>query len=354
MRIAFVGPPLSGKSTLFRAVTGQAAPSHPGLGEHLAVVKVPDQRLHWLYDHYKPKRMVEATIECLDVPGFSHETAQQQAEFRKSLPHLRQADALVAVVRAFDSATVPPYRDRVDARADLEELVAELIFCDLEAVMNRIEKIEKALTKPTKTHELEKRELALMKRCQEALENEKPVSSIIETDEERKALSGYQFLTELPLIAVINVNEDQAAKPAPFEWSQAKATIALCAETEAEIAELPPEDRKAFLEDMGVSESAKDRLIKVCYDAVGLISFLTVGEDEVRAWSIKKGSDAVEAAGKIHTDIARGFIRAETVAYNDLHAAGDMKAAKAAGKVRLEGKTYIVQDGDVINFRFNV
>ncbi|HPD29492.1 MAG TPA: DUF933 domain-containing protein [Phycisphaerae bacterium] len=354
MRIAFVGPPLSGKSTLFRAVTGQAAPSHPGLGEHLAVVKVPDPRLHWLYNHYKPKRMVEATIDCLDVPGFSHETAQQQAEFRKSLPHLRQADALVAVVRAFDSPMVPPYRDRVDARADLEELVAELIFCDLEAVMNRIEKIEKALTKPTKTHEPEKRELALMKRCQEALENEKPISSIIETDEERKTLSGYQFLTELPLIAVINVNEDQAAKPAPFEWPQAKATIALCAETEAEIAELPPEDRKAFLEDLGVSESAKDRLIKTCYEAVGLISFLTVGDDEVRAWSIKRGSDAVEAAGKIHTDIARGFIRAETVAYNDLHAAGDMKAAKAAGKVRLEGKTYIVQDGDVINFRFNV
>jgi GTP-binding protein YchF len=354
MRIAFVGPPLSGKSTLFRAVTGQAASSHPGMGEHMAVVKVPDQRLHWLFNLYKPKKLVEATIDCLDVPGFSHETAQQQAEFRKSLPHIRQADALVAVVRAFESSTVPPYRDRVDARADLDELVAELIFCDLEAVMNRIEKIEKALTKPTKSHEQEKRELALMKRCQEALENEKPISSIVETDEERKTLSGYQFLTELPLIAVTNVNEDQAAKPAPFEWPQAKATIALCAETEAEIAELPPEDRKAFLEDLGVSEPAKDRLIRVCYDAVGLVSFLTVGDDEVRAWSIKKGSDAVEAASKIHTDIARGFIRAETVAYNDLYAAGDMKGAKAAGKVRLEGKTYIVQDGDVINFRFNV
>lgn len=354
MKIAFVGPPLSGKSTLFRAVTGQAASSHPGMGEHLAVVKVPDQRLHWLYGLYKPKKLTEATIDCLDVPGFSHETSQQQAEFRKSLPSVRQADALVAVVRAFGSDTIPPYRDRVDAKADLEELWSELVFCDLDAVVARIERLEKALTKPTKTHEQEKRQLALLQRCQATLENEKPISSVIENDEERKLLSSYQFLTELPLIVVINVNESDAAKPAPFEWPMAKATIALCAETEAQIAELPPDDRKAFLEDLGVSEPAKDRLVRVCYDAVGLVSFLTVGEDEVRAWSIKKGSDAVEAAGKIHTDIARGFIRAETVAYNDLRTAGDMKGAKAAGKVRLEGKAYIVQDGDVINFRFNV
>ncbi len=354
MKITFVGPLCSGKSTLFRAITGQPAPTHPVVGEHLAVVKVPDQRLHWLFDLYKPKKLVEATIDCLDVPGFSHETAQQQAEFRKSLPSIRQADALVAVVRAFDNPSVPAYRDRVDARADLDELVAELLFCDLEAVTTRIERIEKALTKPTKTHEQEKRELALMNRCQQALENERPISSVIESDDERKALSSYQFLTELPLIVVINVNEDQAAKPPPFEWPQAKGTIALCAETEAQIAELPPEDRKVFLEDLGVSEPAKDRLVRVCFDAVGLISFLTVGDDEVRAWPVKKGSDAVEAAGKIHTDIARGFIRAETVAYKDLHAAGDMKGAKAAGKVRLEGKTYVVQDGDVINFRFNV
>jgi ribosome-binding ATPase len=354
MRIAFVGPPSSGKSTLFRAMTGLAAPAHPVVGEHLAVVKVPDQRLHWLFGLYKPKKLVEATIDCLDVPGFSHETPAQQAEFRKSLPSVRQADALVAVVRAFESSSVPAYRDRVDARADLEELITELSFCDLETVTTRIERLEKALTKPTKTHDQEKRELALMQRCQQALENEKPISSVIEGDEERKSLSHYQFLTELPLIVVINVNEDQASKPPPFDWPQAKATIALCAETEAQISELPPEDRKAFLEDLGVSEPAKDRLAHVCYDAVGLVSFLTVGDDEVRAWPVRKGSDAVEAAGKIHTDIARGFIRAETVAYKDLYAAGDMKGAKAVGKVRLEGKTYIVQDGDVINFRFNV
>lgn len=354
MRIAFMGPPLSGKSTLFRAVTGVAAAGHHAPGEQLAVVKVPDTRLDFLAELYKPKKYTEATMECLDVPGFSQETASQQAEFRKALPSIRKCDALVAVVRAFDNPSVPAYRDRVNAQADLEELTSELIFCDLEAVSARVERLEKGLKKPTKTHEQEKRELELMQRCREALEAEKPITSAIHTEDDRRAMASFAFLTELPLIVVINVGEDKASAPPPFEYPHAKATIALCAETEEQIAQLPPEDRIAFLEDLGVKEPAKDRLVRTCYDAVGLISFLTCGEDEVRAWSIRRGSDAVEAAGKIHSDIARGFIRAETVAYDDLKATGDMKAAKAAGKIRLEGKTYVVQDGDVINFRFNV
>jgi len=354
MKVAFVGPLMSGKSTLFRAVTGQPVPSHHLVGEQLAVVKVPDPRLDWLDQLYHRGKKVQATTDCLDVPGFSHETAAQQAEFHKSLPALRQCDALVAVVRAFENPAVPAYRSRVDAKADLEELAAELAFCDLEQVAARIERLEKSLKKPTKNHEHEKRELELMRRCQGALENEQPISSAVQNDEERKMLLSFAFLTELPLIVVINVNEDQAADPEPFDYPHAHRTIALCADTEGQIAQLPPEDRAAFLEDLGVSEPAHDRLIHACYDAVGLISFLTVGDDEVRAWPIKRGSDAVTAAGKIHTDIARGFIRAETVAYDDLRAGGDMKAAKAAGKVRLEGKSYIVQDGDVIDFRFNV
>jgi len=353
MRIAFIGPLQSGKSTLFRAVTGQPASGHH-TGEQIAVVKVPDKRLDWLEAHYKPKKYTEATIECLDVPGFSHETASGQAEFRKSLPSVRKCDALVAVVRGFDNPAVPPYRNRVDPKADLEELVAELIFNDLDAVATRIERLEKSLKKPTKTHEQEKHELALMQRLQGTLESEQPVSSVAISDEDRRLLAGFQFLTELPLIAVINVGESQAAAPPPFEFPYAKATISLCAETEEQIAQLEPADRKAFLDDLGVSEPAKDRLIRVCYETLGLISFLTVGEDEVRAWSIRKGTTAVDAAGKIHSDLARGFIRAETVSYDDLVAAGDMKAAKAAGKVRLEGKTYVVQDGDVINVRFSI
>ncbi|HOA75081.1 MAG TPA: redox-regulated ATPase YchF [Phycisphaerae bacterium] len=354
MRIAFVGPPQSGKSTLFRAVTGQPPSSHPVMGEQMASVKVPDPRLDVLAAMYKPKKYTEATIDVLDVPGFSHETASQQAEFRKALPSIRQSDAIVAVVRAFENPSVPPYRNRVDPKADLDELLSELLFCDLDTVTTRIERLEKALTKPTKTHEQEKKELELMRRLQQALESEQPVTTAIETDEERKALASYAFLTELPLVVVINVNESQAAAPPPFVCEHARATIALCAETEEQIAGLEPADRQAFLDDLGVKVPARDRLIQVCYDAVGLISFLTCGEDEVRAWSVRKGSTAVEAAGKIHTDLARGFIRAETVAFEDLKAAGDMKAAKAAGKVRLEGKNYIVQDGDILNIKFNV
>ncbi len=354
MKIAFVGPPQSGKSTLFRAITGQPVDPHQTPGEQLAVVKVPEPRLDLLHAMHPTAKRTEATVDCLDVPGFSHATAAQQAEFRKTLPSIRQCDVLVAVVRAFNSASVPAYRNRVDPRADLDELLAELAFCDLEQVGNRIEKLEKSVKKPTQTREQEKRELELMKRCYEALENDRPIASAIQAEDERRMLMGFAFLTQLPLIAVINVDDTQAAAPPPFTYDAAQNTIALCAETEEQIAQLPPEDRAAFLADLGVTEPARDRLVRACYNAAGLISFLTMGDKDVRAWTVRRGDTALEAAGKIHTDIARGFIRAETVAYDDLEAAGDMKAAKAAGKVRLEGKSYVVQDGDIINFRFNV
>lgn len=354
MKIAFVGPPQSGKTTLFRAVTGQFEDPTHGMQERVAVVKVPDTRLDFLAALYKPKKVTPATIEIVDVPGFSQTTAQQQAEFRRHIPNLKLCDGLVAVVRAFDNPDIVAYRDRVDPKADLEELQAELIFADLETVANRIERLEKALTKPTKTHDQEKRELALLQRCRDALENEKPLSGVVTTDEEQKLVKGFRFLTQMPLIVVVNVSDRDARAPKLFDDPHARAMIGLCANTEADIAQLPPDDRKAFLEDLGVREPAKDRLIQACYEGVGLISFLTYGEDEVRAWSIRRGTVAVDAAGEIHTDLARGFIRAETVAFEDLRAAGDMKAAKAAGKVRLEGKTYVVQDGDCIIIKFNV
>lgn len=355
MKIALVGPPQSGKTTLFRAVTGRFdEPMHGGVSEQAAVVKVPDPRLDFLADIFKPKKVTPATLDIVDFPGFSQVTAQQQAEFRRHLPAIKLCDALVAVVRAFDDANIPPYRDRIDPRADLEELHAELIFADLETVTNRIDRLHKALTKPTRTHDQEKRELALLERCREALEKDEPVSHVIESDEERRLVKGFCFLTEMPLVAVVNVSDRDAANPPLFEYGHAQSIAGLSALTEAEIARLDPQDRAVFLADLGVSEPARDRLVRACYDAVGLISFLTYGPDEVRAWSIPRNTPAVEAAGKIHTDIARGFIRAETVAYEDFRAAGDMKAAKAAGKVRLEGKTYVVQDGDMILFRFNV
>ena len=354
MKVAFVGPPQSGKTTLFRAVTGQFEDPTHGVQERVAVVKVPDPRLDFLAELYKPKKYTPATIEVVDVPGFSQVTAQQQAEFRRHIPSLKLCDALVAVVRAFDNPNVAAYRDRVDPRADLEELHAELIFADLETVANRIEKLEKALTKPTRTHEQEKHELALMQRCRSALENEKPLSDVVTGDEDRKLVKGFRFLTQMPLVVVVNVSDRDAANPRLFDYPKASAMIGLCANTEADIAQLPPEDRKAFLDDLGVAEPARDRLIRACYNAMGLISFLTYGPDEVRAWSIRRGTIAVDAAGEIHSDLARGFIRAETVAFEDLRAAGDMKAAKAAGKIRLEGKNYVVQDGDCILIKFNV
>jgi len=354
MKIALVGPPLSGKTTLFQAVSGQFAPPAHGVQEHVAVVKVPDKRLDFLAALYKPKKYTEASIEMVDIPGFSQVTAARQAEFRRHIPSLKLCDALVAVVRAFNNPDVPPYRDRIDPKADLDELYAELIFADLEQTMNRIQRLEKDLTKPTRTHDQERRELALFQRCREALEDEKPLSSAIHTDEERKLVRGFRFLTEMPLVVVVNVSDTDAANPPVFDCPHARAVIGLCARTEAEIAQLAPEDRRAFLDDLGVGEPARERLIHACYDALGLISFLTCGPEEVHAWSIRRGQTAVEAAGEVHSDMARGFIKAETVAFKDLQAAGDMKAAKAAGKVRLEGKNYVVQDGDVILFKFNV
>ncbi len=354
MRFALIGPPQSGKSTLYAAITGHRIDAAHAMQEHLASVEVPDARLDYLSSLYSPKKYTPAKLEFLDVPGASLADAHGQAEFRKWMQTVRKCDGIVMVVRAFASDSVVAYRDRVNAKADLDELHTELIFADLEQVVNRIEKLEKSVLKPTKTRDQEVRELALMKRIREALESEAPVSKAVHNDEERQIVSSFGFLTLKPVIVVLNVGEGDVAKPAPFEHPHAQATISLSAEIEAEIAQLPAEDRTAFLQDLGLTEPARTRLIRTCYDAVGLVSFLTCGPDEVRAWTIVKGTDAVNAAGKIHSDIQRGFIRAEVVAYDDLKAHTDMKGAKSANKVRLEPKHYVVLDGDIINFRFNV
>jgi ribosome-binding ATPase len=354
MRLALIGPPQSGKSTLFSAITALKPDPGHGAVEHLASVSVPDERLDYLFEVYKPKKRTPAHLEFLDVPGNSLADAHGQTAFRKSMDSVRRADGILMVVRAFESEAAIKYRDRIDAKADLEELHTELIFSDLEQVVNRIQKLEKSIQKPSKSREEEVRELTMMRRVQEALESEKPVATAIHNDEERGIATSFGFLTLKPVIAIINVNEGEAAKPPPFEAPHVQMTIALSAEIEAEISQLSEEDRPAFLADMGLSAPARTRLIQTCYSALGLISFLTTGEDEVRAWTIKKGTPAVEAAGKIHTDIQRGFIRAETVPFTELKAHKDLKGAKNAGKVRLEPKHYIVQDGDVINFRFNV
>ena len=354
MKFAIIGPPQSGKSTLFAAITGQKTDPSQAPGERLATVHVPDARLDYLAEVYKPKKYTTANLEFLDIPGVSLADAHGQTEFRKAMQSVRKCDGIVMVVRGFQSDSVASYRNRVDPKADLTELHSEIIFADLEQVTNRIEKLEKSVQKPTKTRDAELRELAMMKRVVAALEKEAPVSSTITNEEERNIAASFGFLTLKPVMVVINVGEGDIAKAAPFQHEHARATIALAAEIEAEISQLEPADRTAFLTDLGISEPAKARLIRTCYDAVGLISFLTCGEDEVRAWTIAKGTQAVDAAGKIHSDIQRGFIRAETVAFDDFKSNKDMKGAKAANKVRLEAKHYVVQDGDIINFRFNV
>jgi len=354
MKASIVGLPQSGKSTVFTAATGMAPAVGDTHRERLGMVRVPEPRLELLIRLDRPKKVTEATFEFVDVPGFSLDDPHGRDEFRRHLPAVRQSELLVLVVRDFEDETVPAYRDRVDRQADLTELWDEFLFADLETVSARVEKLEKALTKPTRTHDQEKRELALLTRCRDGLENSEPLSSVISTPEEARQVSSFGFLTEKPLVVVYNVSEDQAAEPAPDPPEHAVAAINLCARSEAEIAQLDPEDRPAFLADLGLEAPACDRLARTCFGALGLVVFLTHGADEVRAWPIPRGSTAVEAAGKIHSDLARGFIRAETVAYADLEAAGDMRAAKAAGKVRQEGKTYVVQDGDILTIRFNV
>ncbi|RIK67894.1 MAG: redox-regulated ATPase YchF [Planctomycetota bacterium] len=354
MKFALVGPPQSGKSTLFSAITGQPIdPSHAP-AERLATVMVPDARLDFLAELYKPKKYTQAHLEFIDIPGVALSEPGGPAEFRKAMNTVRRCDGIVMVVRAFESDSVVRYRGRIDPKADLDELHSELIFADLEQVMTRIDKLEKSTLKPTKTRDAELRELAMMRRVKDALEKEAPVSSAVHNDEERGIATSFGFLTQKPIIVVVNVGDANVGKPPPFEHPHARATVALAAEIEMEISQLEEKDRPAFLADLGISEPARTRLIRTCYEAVGLISFLTCGEDEVRAWTITQGMTAVEAAGKIHSDIQRGFIRAETVAFADLKAAGDMRSAKSANKVRLEPKHYVVHDGDIINFRFNV
>ncbi len=357
MQVALFGLSQSGKTTLFTALTGHhpdpVAAATPGHIEK-TIVKVPDPRLDKLTEMYKPKKTTHATIEFLDLPGLDFTSEGGKQESRRTIAQARQADMLVAVVRAFANDSVMAYKNRIDPAGDLDELQSEMLMADMESVANRIEKLEKSVRKPSKTQDKEKRELELMMRCNEKLEKLEPLAGVIENADEEKIVKSFGFLTMKPLCIVLNIGEDHLQEAPAVEIPGNIPMIPLAAEIEAELASLDEADRGAFLDDLGISEIARDKLINHCYTDCKLISFLTAGEDEVRAWTIPYDCPAVEAAGAIHSDIQRGFIRAETVSYEDLMACGDMKGAKAAGKVRLEGKTYPVKDGDIINFRFNV
>ena len=356
MRVALVGPPQSGKSSLFAAVA-QAGGSGVDLSRpdqaHLAVVKVPDDRLVWLADHYKPKKFTPAELEFLDLPGFDLADEAGRSRARTHWSAMRQSDMIVLVVREFPGDTVPAYRGRVNAAADVDELLAEMVFADMDQVTSRLEKLRAAVKKPTPKKDEYAHELALMERLLGALEAEKPMAQAVSGPAEEKLLRSFQFLSLKPTLVVVNCAENALAAPAPAS-AGGRSVIRLSARIEQELAQLDPAEREAFLADLGIASPARDRLVRACYQQLNLVSFLTAGEDECRAWTIPSGTTAVVAAEEIHSDIARGFIRAETVAFADLQAAGDMKAAKAHGKIRLEGKAYPVADGDVINFRFNV
>lgn len=357
MEVALIGMSQSGKSTLFAAVTeGRISPQAQLAHQaERVVVQVPDERVDKLAAICRPKKTTYATINFVDLPGFDFREESTRHEARRLIAQARQANLLVVVLRAFADETVPAYRDRIDPAADLTELHGELIWADLELVANRIEKLKTSITKPTPHVEQDKRELELMQRCQEALENERPLSGVIESPEQEKLVRSFGFLTLKPLLLVMNISEDQLDQPpAPPAGANPAETLALSAKLEAELAGLEPAERAEFMTDLGLDDLAKDRLLRRCYESLNLVSFLTYGPDEVRAWSIPRDCAAVEAAGLIHSDIQRGFIRAETVGWSDFEAAGDFKAAKAAGKFRLEGKQYPVQDGDIITFRFNV
>jgi GTP-binding protein YchF len=359
LRAALIGFPSSGKTTLFQLMTS-ARDAPKGRGDvNIGISKVPDSRLDALTAMYNPRKRVPATVEFTDIIAPARTGAQALVD----VAGYKNADALVHVVRAFRDQAVPHPSGSIDSARDAQAMEDELILADLGVAERRVERLEKDLKKG-RSAELE-RERDLVRRCQAVLEDGKPLRALELTGDDSKRLRGFQFLSAKPLLLVINLDEgdlsevgsavEKAASKAgltAFLAHAATGAVALCAKIELEISQLGGDDAKAFLSDLGLNESGLDRVIRSSYDLLGYMSFFTVGEDECRAWSIARGTMAQVAAGEIHTDIQRGFIRAEVVAYDALVSRGSMAACRDHGEVRLEGKEYIVQDGDVINFRF--
>jgi hypothetical protein len=355
MKAALVGFMQSGKSTLFSAISGKKASAMGSVSIEEAMVPVPDDRLDYLEKIYKPEKKTMAAIDCLDVPGFNFTDERGQKNAHKLMDKIRTSDLLVWVIRAYDAASVPAYKNRVDPSGDLQDLKTEFLLSDLELVSTRIDKLEKQVKKPTATQAKDKAELELQRRLQQTIEEEKPLSSAVKTQSELAVIKSLNFLTLKPIVVAVNVGENQLDKKFEFPTlGDDIPVIEISAELERELSELDEESKAEFMSDMGIKESALGKFVNSCYSALGLISFLTTGSDEVRAWPIKKGTTALQAAGKIHSDIQRGFIRAETFSFDDLKKYGDEKTLKSEGKIRLEGKDHIVEDGDIINFRFNV
>ena len=359
MKVAIIGLSNSGKTTVFNALTGQNIditiyPTTSG-EPHMGLVKVPDSRLDKLAEIFRPKKTTNASIEYIDYIGLTKGNTEQN---RKVFNLIKGVDAIVHVVRVFeDNAVVHPIGN-VDPLRDIETIELELIFGDLEFVEKRLERMEEGAKKGRKPDESEKK---LLIKCKDFFQKEILLRDVTFNGEEQNSMKPLQFLSTKPEILVLNIEEKdlnaeyiKKLQLSILNRYPLLSVLPLCGKIEMEIAQLSPYDAKPFLDDLSLKEPASNKLIKVCYDTLGVISFFTYVGNEVRAWTITKGMDAQKAAGKVHSDIERGFIRAEVISFDDFISVGSIHAAKEKGLLRLEGKTYEVKDGDIINFRFNV
>ena len=365
MKLGIIGLPNVGKSTLFNSLTkaGAESANYPfcTIDPNIGVVPVPDERLDVLAKMYDTKKIVPAVIEFVDIAGLVKGASKGEGLGNQFLANIREVDAIVHVVRCFENDNIVHVDGSIDPLRDIETINLELTFADLEVIERRISKTVRTARNDKKAA----KELELLKRLKDFLEEGKPAKDFeCENDEEEALFKTYSLLTGKPVIFAANVSEDdladdgasnpQVAEVRAYAEENGCEVFVICAQIEQEIAELDDDEKDMFLEDLGLSEAGLDKLIKASYRLLGLMSFLTAGEPEVRAWTIKKGTKAPQAAGKIHTDFERGFIKAEVISYDELIANGSMAAAKEKGLVRQEGKEYVMKDGDVVLFRFNV